>query len=246
MIADPTTPASIRLSPALAGLAAALCLGGSAFAAEAPYPAMAPIAAYMVSNQADEIVLARSAAPPSVSADAEVMVLGAHGYEVAAKGRNGFVCMVERSWASDFTDPEYWNPKIRAPICFNPVSARSVLPTYLKQTAWLLAGASKAQLIDRTRAALVAHELTAPAAGAMCFMMSRQGYSSDKVAGPWKPHLMFFTPPSEPGAWGANLPGVPIMGGGGEVDQVSVFFVSVGTWSDGAPASAPAHVMAKM
>ena len=230
-----------------AGLTVVLAFAGTALAAEAPYPAMAPIAAYMPHSASDEIALARSAAPPSVSDAAEVMVLGAHGYEVAAQGHNGFVCVVERSWSADFTDPEYWNPKIRAPICFNPASARTVLPTYLKQTAWLLAGASKADLMARTKAAVAAHELTAPASGAMCFMMSRQGYTNDKSAGPWKPHLMFFTPRAEPAAWGANLPGVPIMGGGGgEVDQVSVFFVPVGTWSDGAPASAPAHVMANM
>lgn len=253
MIADQTArrPASFRPPFTLAGLTAAmlaaLSMAGAARAAETPYPAMAPVAAYMAANAADEVVLARSAAPPAISQDAEVLVLGAHGYEVAAKGRNGFVCVVERSWAADFSDLEYWNSKIRAPICFNPASARSVLPTYLRQTAWLLAGASRAELIDRTKAALAAHELTAPASGAMCFMMSRQGYVNDKSAGPWKPHLMFFTPRSEPGAWGANLPGVPVMGGGGgEIDQTSVFFVPVGTWSDGAPASGPAHVMANM
>ena len=92
---------------------------------------MAPIEQYRIANQADEIAMARSAAPPSISTDAEVLTLGAKGYETAAKGKNGFVCIVERSWASGVDDAEFWNPKERAPICFNPASARSVLPTLL-------------------------------------------------------------------------------------------------------------------
>ncbi len=60
-----------------------------------PYPTMAPVDQYMMERSA-EIAMALSAAPPSISADAEVMVMTRHGYEVAVKGKNGFVCMVER------------------------------------------------------------------------------------------------------------------------------------------------------
>jgi hypothetical protein len=38
--------------------------------------------------------------PESISRDAEVMVLGRHGYEIAVKGKNGFVCIVQRSWTA--------------------------------------------------------------------------------------------------------------------------------------------------
>src|ERR1041385_1575939 len=99
----------------------------------APYPTMAPIAQYCIANREDEIALARSAAPPSISDDAEVLVLGEHGYETAVKGKNGFVCMVERSWDAGFDAPEFWNPKIRGPNCFNPVAVRTVLPQLLKR-----------------------------------------------------------------------------------------------------------------
>jgi len=64
--------------------------------AKAPYPTMAPPDQYLMERNA-EIALARSAAPESISRDAEVLVLGRHGYESADKGKNGFVCMVERS-----------------------------------------------------------------------------------------------------------------------------------------------------
>jgi hypothetical protein len=98
---------------------------------------MAPLDQYLTERNA-EIALARSAAPPSISQDAEVMVLGRHGYETAVKGKNGFVCIVERSWTAGIDDPDFWNPKLRAPICFNPPAARSYLPLTIKKTEWVL------------------------------------------------------------------------------------------------------------
>ncbi len=65
---------------------------------------MAPLEQYMMARDA-EIALARSAAPESISKDAEVMVLGQHGYETAVKGKNGFVCIVERGWTAGIDDP---------------------------------------------------------------------------------------------------------------------------------------------
>src|ERR1700676_1631142 len=85
-----------------------------------PYPVMAPFNQYLSPDQNSEIALARSAAPASISARAEVMVLGREGYTTAVKGTNGFVCIVERSWAAATDVPDFWNPKVRAPNCFNP------------------------------------------------------------------------------------------------------------------------------
>src|SRR4029077_6786258 len=104
---------------------AALSWSGPAQALKTPYPEMAPAEQYRIANREDEIALARSAAPPSISGDAEVLVLGSHGYETAVKGKNGFVCFVQRSWTAGFDDPEFWNPKIRGPNCFNPPAART-------------------------------------------------------------------------------------------------------------------------
>ncbi|HVA56997.1 MAG: hypothetical protein WBQ26_00860 [Gemmatimonadaceae bacterium] len=50
---------------------------------------------------------------------AEILVFGATGYETAVRGSNGFVCFVGRSWAQEFGAPEFWNPKIRTPQCWN-------------------------------------------------------------------------------------------------------------------------------
>ncbi len=54
---------------------------------------MAPLDQYLMEQNA-EIALARTAAPESISKDAEIMVLGRRGYETAVKGTNGFVCIV--------------------------------------------------------------------------------------------------------------------------------------------------------
>jgi len=211
---------------------------------EAPktaYPQMAPAEQYRIASREDEIALARSAAPPSISADAEVLVLGSRGYETAVKGKNGFVCFVERSWAAGFDDPEFWNPKLRAPNCFNSPAARTELPRYLKRTEWMLAGATKQQMIERTTAAVADHSFKPPEAGAFSFMMSKKGYLSDGAAGPWLPHVMFFVPHGQADSWGANKDGSPIIGQDGRVIESTVLFIPVRQWSDGSPAPPPAE-----
>jgi hypothetical protein len=219
-----------RIAAGVLGLAVA----GPAAAAQGVYPQMAPLEQY---RSADEAALARSAAPPSISKDATVLVLGAHGYETAAKGANGFVCLVERAWSNDFASPDFWNPKARSPFCYNAAAARSVLPEYLTRTEWVLAGADKAQLLARTRAAVAAHRIKAPEPGAMCYMMSKDGYLGDDSGGAWRPHLMFFTPRLPAAAMGAGLPGVPMFSADGGVLPETTFMVPVATWSDGTPAT---------
>jgi hypothetical protein len=196
-----------------------------------PYPKMAPVEQYLMERDA-EIALARSAAPASISKDAEVLVMGRHGYETAVKGKNGFVCVVQRSWTAPIDDPDFWNPKLRAPICFNPPSARSYLPLILKKTELVLAGRSKAEMFEAVSAAIDKKELPHPEPGAMCYMMSKDGYLGD-AGGHWLPHLMFFVPLAEPTAWGADVSGSPIIAAKDEQDRLTVFLVPVGKWSDG-------------
>lgn len=208
-------------------------------AVKAPYPAMAPVEQYRIANREDEIALARSAAPPSISGDAQVLVLGSRGYETAVEGKNGFVCFVERSWAAGFDDPDFWNPRLRAPNCFNAPAARSELPQYLRRTEWVLAGATKQQLIEKTRAALASHSFKSPEAGAISFMLSKEGYLGDAAGGPWLPHVMFFLPHGEAASWGAGKEGSPIIGRDGSAMESTVLFIPVRSWSDGTPAPSP-------
>ena len=199
-----------------------------------PYPSMAPLGQYLMERTA-EIALARSAAPESISRDAGVMVMGRHGYETVAKGKNGFVCVVQRSWTAGIDDPDFWNPKVRAPICYNPAAVRSYLPQTIRKTELILAGRSKAQMAEDIRAALDKKELPALEVGAMCYMMSKQGYLSDRD-GHWHPHLMFFLPLTDPATWGANKPGSPVLGDEDTLGRLTVFLIPVGNWSDGTAA----------
>ena len=208
--------------------------------AKVPYASMAPLGQYLITDRNAEIALARSAAPDSISRDAEVLVLGPHGYETTVKGENGFVCVVQRSWTAGIDEPDFWNPKLRAPICFNPPAARSYLPIVIKKTELILAGQSKAQMFDSIKAAFDGKELQAPEPGAMCYMMSKQQYLSDSGVH-WHPHLMFFVPGTDAATWGADLPGSPILESKDPQDRLTVFLIPLGKWSDGtaAPTDAP-------
>jgi hypothetical protein len=207
-----------------------LLLAAPAGADEAKYSAMAPLEQYMMAP-ADEIALARSAAPPSISDAAEVMVLTSHGYETAAKGTNGWLCLVERGWNAGFDDPVFWNQHIRGPICFNPGAVRTVVPAHLQRAQWVLAGLSRDEMRTRAKASALAN--AAPAPGAMCFMMSKDQYLSDS-GGHWHPHLMFYVS-NGAADWGANLKGSPVLGGPGDPEPVTTFMVPVTKWSDGTP-----------
>lgn len=206
---------------------------------KSPYLNMAPVDQYLMDRNA-EIALARSAAPESIARDAEVMVLGRKGYETAVRGKNGFVCVVHRSWTSEADDPEFWNPRRRGPMCLNAQAARSYLPNTIMRTNLVLAGRSEAQMFEALKAALDKKALPALESGAMCYMLSRQGYLSDRD-GHWHPHLMFFLPSTEAAAWGANLSGSPIFEDDDAPDRMTVFLVPVAKWSDGASDSDAGH-----
>ena len=222
----------------LAGLG--LASVGQAQDSKTTYPSMAPIAQYLMTDQT-EIALARSAAPKSISGDATIVVLKQHGYETAVKGKNGFVCVVERSWMAPFDFPEFWNPKMRGPICFNPAAVRSVLPFTFKRTEMILAGLSKAQIMAGLQQAIARKEVPALEPGAMCYMMSRDANLGDSN-GHWHPHLMFYGSRSDGADWGADLSGSPVMLNPqfqNSPESLATYMVVVEQWSDGTPA--PIH-----
>jgi hypothetical protein len=229
------------LNQALVLLAALGLAGvGQAQDSKTTYPGMAPIAQYLMTDQ-NEIALARSAAPASISGDATIVVLKQHGYETAVKGKNGFVCIVERSWMAPFDFPEFWNPKMRGPICFNPAAVRSVLPFTYKRTDMILAGLSKAQIMGGLKQTIARKEVPALEPGAMCYMMSRDANLGDSN-GHWHPHLMFYGSRSDGADWGADLSGSPVMLNPqfqNSPESLATYMVVVEQWSDGTPA--PIH-----
>jgi hypothetical protein len=204
-----------------------------------PYTAMAPAQQYFMTSAQEEIALARTAAPASISADAEVLVLTASGYETAVKGSNGFVCFIERSWTAGFDDAEFWNPRIRGPNCFNPPAVRSVLPQYLRRTQWALAGDTRAQMREKARLAFASQQFAAPESGSFSFMLSKQGFLGDGAGGPWHPHVMFFIAHGQAPTWAAGLKDSPVMGDEGDAAEPTVLFIPVPRWSDGSLAPYP-------
>jgi len=202
----------------------------------ASYAAMAPLEQYLMERDA-EIALARSAAPASISSDATVIVLGRHGYDTAVEGHNGFVCAVERSWMNQSVQAEFWNPKVRGAICYNPPAARSVAPITFLRTKTVLSGTKKEQMNARITAAYASKQLPSLEAGAMSYMMSKQAYLTDAGAHNM-PHLMFYTPLMKGAEWGADLPKspvslIPLFNGSPE--PIDVFIVMTRTWSDETP-----------
>jgi hypothetical protein len=207
---------------------------------KAAYSTMAPLHDYLILDKDSEIALARSAAPESISQEAEVMVLGQEGFATAVKGKNGFLCLVERSWGAATDDPEFWNPKVRSPICFDPAAARTYVPTFLMKTKLVLAGKSKAEIARTISLALDKKELLALKPGAMCYMMSKQRYLNNQGQS-WHPHLMFFVPGDAAKIWGANLPGSPVLAANDPEEHLTILMVVVGNWSDGTVAPPMAH-----
>jgi hypothetical protein len=234
---------------ALGFLALALALGTARNAeaqdAKNPYPSMASLDQYLIPDRNAEIALARTAAPPSVSNDATVMVLGKQGYETAVEGKNGFVCLVERGWNGPFEGRftvEFWNPKGRGPDCLNPPPARTVLPILLMRTKLVVAGKSKDEIHESMKAAVEKKELPALEPGGMAYMLSKQGHLND-LCGNCFPHLMFYVPLKDAKTWGADAPGSPVMVNyhyNGAPEPVTEFMVPVSEWSDGTPASTDA------
>jgi hypothetical protein len=216
---------------ALVSMLAAVCQV-QAQDAKSPYPTMAPLEQYLIADRDAEVTLSRSAAPESISGDADILVLGRHGYETAIKGKNGFVCFVQRAWAAGPDDAEFWNPKLRSPICLNPPAVQSFLPLIVKKTEWVLAGRSKAQISEDLQSAFDKKDLPTLEPGAMSYMQSKQGNLNDS-AGRWHPHVMFFVPLAKAETWGANLPGSPMLATEDAPERMTIFMIPVAKWSDG-------------
>ena len=147
-------------------LAAAIALAGAA-----GNQTMPPLSQYLMGPKA-EIALARTAAPASISNHATIMILTAHGYTVAVKGRNGFTCFVERAFGQP-NIPTFRNLKIQDPTCYNAAASRTVLLYTLKRTALAFSGATEAQIEQTMLGAVAAKALPTAAADSIAYMMSK-------------------------------------------------------------------------
>lgn len=134
----------------------------------------------------EEIALARSAAPPSVSDSARVLVLTDRGYEVAIQGKNGVTCLVNRSW-----------PESLEPECFDAEASVTVLPVELYRTEERHKGRPEEAIEREVSERLADGRFRLPRRPAMQYMMSSgQRLISDdgRKVGKWYPHLMLAIP----------------------------------------------------
>ncbi len=235
-----------KLTTGFALVIAMTCGLPNATAQSDPYPKMAPVDQYLMEKTA-EIQLARSAAPESISRDATILVLERQGYEKAVEGKNGFVCMVARSWMAAFDWPEFWNPKVRAADCMNPQAARSIVPIVFLRSRMVMAGRSKSEILSALKAGFENGQLPKLESGAMDYMMSKSAYLTDEGEHNM-PHIMFFTDGIDAKDWGSGAEGSPVMSApywffsSTEPSQMKglppilVFLVGVANWSDGTPA----------
>ena len=178
--------------------------------AAAQYP---PLSEYQIPRDA-EIALAKSAAPANISDRATIKVLTADGYQVARQGDNGFVCMVMRGWAAPtYTPAQFRNliydAKVRAPICFDPVASRTLMPYYELRSKLGLEGKTPDQIAEGVQAAYVKGQLPKRDVVSFAYM-----WSADQELGPgighWHPHMMIFAPYYDNTTLGGNEFGKPL------------------------------------
>lgn len=133
-----------------------------------------------------EIALARSAAPPSISAKARVLVFTDAGFVVADSGSNGVTCVVNRSW-----------PLALEPHCYDAEGAASVMPPELRRAELGHRGIPHAEIEREIAAGMLSGRYRMPRRPALTYMMSGGQVLYDdngRRVGAWKPHLMLYYP----------------------------------------------------
>lgn len=133
-----------------------------------------------------EIALARSAAPPTVTAGARVLALTDQGFVVADSGSNGVTCLVDRSW-----------PRALEPHCYDAEGAASILPMELRRTELRHLGRSEDEIDREIGAGLASGRFRLPRRPALTYMMSAGQVlydDSGRRIGAWRPHLMLYHP----------------------------------------------------
>src|SRR6266851_9815018 len=180
------------------------------WAQDLKYPSLSE---YMMPPDA-EIALARSAAPANISDRATIKVLTTSGYQVAHEGDNGFVCMVMRGWsAPTYTPAQFrdlvYDPKVHAPICFNPAASRTVMPYYELRSKLGMEGKTPDQIAEGLQAAYVKGELPKREGVSFAYMWSADQNLASGI-GHWHPHMMVFAPYYENSMVGGNPFGAPL------------------------------------
>jgi hypothetical protein len=174
------------------------------------YPALSE---YLM-QQDEEVALAKSAAPSNISDQATIKVLTANGYKLIHEGENGFVCMVMRGWsAPTYTPAQFrdlvYDPKVLAPICFDPLASRTVMPYYELRSKLGMENKTTDQIAQGIEAAYARGELPKREGVSFAYMWSADQNLASGV-GHWHPHMMVFSPYYKNSMLGANAFGSPL------------------------------------
>jgi hypothetical protein len=180
---------TLTLLPPVASLLAA-----PAWSEALQYP---PLSAYLMDRDA-EVALARSAAPEHVAGRATVKILTTSGYQIVTQGDNGFVCAVMRGWSAPTYTPAafrdlVYDPELRAPICYDPVAVRTVLPYQELRVRLAMEGKGPDLIAQGVQAAYVRGEIPKMEAVAFAYMYSADMYLGPQ-AGHFHPHMMVYAP----------------------------------------------------
>jgi hypothetical protein len=175
-------------------------------------PAYPPLREYLMPRHA-EIALAETAAPANIVAGATLKVLTTSGYQVAREGRNGFVCEVMRGWSAPTYSPKeflgfVYDATIRAPICFDPIASRTVLPYYELRSELAMEGKTPDQIATAVASAYAAGRLPKRDAVSFAYMWSAEQHLGTGI-GHWRPHVMVFAPYYDNAMVGGNEFGSP-------------------------------------
>lgn len=139
-----------------------------------------------VLTESEEIALARSAAPASVTTDAAILVLRDNKYKTVHAGTNGVTCMVSRS-----------QPLALEPICYDPEASRTILQMELRLVEMRLAGVAAEEIERRIDEAIGSGDLALPQRPALAYMLSAgqilYADAGTKV-GSFRPHLHMYMP----------------------------------------------------
>ncbi|HLZ12576.1 MAG TPA: hypothetical protein VKP58_08320 [Candidatus Acidoferrum sp.] len=177
-------------------------------AQEMKYP---PVEEYLMPQDA-EIALAKSAAPDNISGKATIKVLTATGFQVVREGDNGFVCLVMRGFGAPTFTPTnlrnlVYDSKLRAPICFDPQAAQTVVPYYELRHTLGLRGKNPDEIAKAVSDAYSTGALPKRDRVSFAYM-----WSADQILGPaghWHPHMMVFSPHYENSMLGGNQGSAP-------------------------------------
>ena len=171
-----------------------------------------PLQAYLMQRDT-EIAMAETAAPPNIVAGATIKILTRSGYQVVREGQNGFVCEVMRGWSAPTYSPKeflgfVYDATIRAPICFDPIASRAVLPYYELRSALAMAGKTPDQIATAVASAYAAGRLPKRDAVSFAYMWSSEQHLGTGI-GHWRPHIMVFAPYYDNAMVGGNEFGSP-------------------------------------